>query len=34
MDEILMLYGGGAGMVSFLARVTGIDASAWCVFGS
>jgi hypothetical protein len=28
MDEILMLYGGGAGMVSFLARVTGIDASA------
>ena len=28
MDEILMLNGGGAGMVSFLARVTGIDASA------
>ena len=28
MDEGLMLYGGGAGMVSFLARVTGIDASA------
>src|SRR5699024_12828252 len=28
MDEVLMLYGGGAGMVSFLARVTGIDGSA------
>src|SRR5690625_5511540 len=28
MDEVLMLHGGGAGMVSFLARVTGIDATA------
>ncbi|MFH0412200.1 hypothetical protein ACG98H_08890 [Corynebacterium sp. L4756] len=28
MDESLVLYGGGAGIVSFLARVTGIDASA------
>ena len=28
MDEVLMLHGGGAGLVSFLARVTGIDATA------
>ncbi|WP_347284885.1 hypothetical protein [Corynebacterium stationis] len=28
MDEVLMLHGGGAGMVSFLTRVTGIDATA------